>query len=202
VTSVAVPRAGLVALALAATACGRDALDDGCPTVAAGDLAVTELRGPQDDADGPNGQWIELYATRATSLGGLQVDVTKLDGSDGGSFLVRADLDLAAGAYAVLGGFPAGEAPAHVDYAYGDDLGDDLFATAAITIAACGVEVDRIIYRDLTDFGTLALDGAIDPPSAAANDDETAFCVDDRLDDSNPTAGAGGTPGASNPPCP
>jgi hypothetical protein len=128
--------------------------------------------------------------------------VRKLDGSGAARRAVRArETEIDAHGYGVLGRFAAGAEPAHVDYGYAADFDDELYASAGLDVLACDVLVDRVVYRGLTDFGTLALDGAIDPPSAAANDDETAFCVDDLLDEDQPSAGVRGTPGEPNRTC-
>lgn len=195
------------ALSVAALApgCSREALEVPCPPVAVGELVITEVRGAQDGGDDEQGEWIEVFnATDWTvSLLGLRVEVQKLDGTGAGGFLVRSpDLEVPAGGYAVLGRFERDVEPDHVDYGYKGDLDDELAASGAIHLLACDAEIDRVVYRGLTDFGSLALDGAIDPPSAAANDSEAAFCVDQALDETNPSAGARGTPGDHNPTCP
>jgi hypothetical protein len=207
-TAFAVVQLGGVAVgsvaAVSLAACSRDALSSPCPELAPGDLVLSEVRGPQSDS-GDFGEWIELFNASGTPLGltGLKVEVSKLDGSASASLLVRAaDVVVGVDGYVVLGRFDQDAEPAHVDYGYRADLDAPLFSSGAIYLTACEVEVDRIIYRELTELGTLALDGAIDPPSAEANNDETAFCVDATLDDANPSAGARGTPGEPNPVCP
>jgi hypothetical protein len=203
-SSPAARRAGLAILATLAVACSREPLDAGCPELGPGELVVTEVRGPQRDDGDAFGQWIELYngSGAALDLAGLRVSIRKLDGSGQGGFIVRAAAEVAAGGFAVLGGFPAGAEPAYVDFGYLDELSSPLYATAAIDVSSCGQLIDRVIYHGLPDFGTYALDGALAPPDADANDDDAGFCVDDRLDDADPSAGPPGTPGATNPPCP
>lgn len=199
-----VQRAGLATAALLAVACAREPLDAACPEAAPGDLVISELRGDQRVDDDPYGEWIELYNASdvAIDLAGLRLDVRKLDGSGGGTILVRRrDTFVAPGSYVVLGRVAEGAEPSHIDYGYADDFDDELFTSGAIDVSSCGELIDRVVYRSLTDFGTLALDGAIDPPSADANDDEAAFCVDDQLDDANPSAGVRGTPQAPNKAC-
>ncbi len=191
-----------MAIAAVCAACGHEPLDDACPSLGVGDLVVTELRGPQVGDDGPWGQWIEVYAPGgAVDLAGLRVVLTQANGADAGELIVRQDARTNTDGYAALGRFPPDATPGFAAYGYQSDFDDDLYTTAAIDLISCGVRVDRLIYRSLTEFGTLALDGDLDPPSASGNDDETAFCVDDRIDDQDPSAGAGGTPGAPNPPC-
>lgn len=47
--------------------CTRDPVTAVCPTIAAGDLVVTEIRGPQtpDDSNGP---WVELFNASGQSI--------------------------------------------------------------------------------------------------------------------------------------
>jgi hypothetical protein len=164
--SAGVPSAILAAITV--VACSRESLDDACPDLAEGDLAVTELRGE-------GGHWIEVYAAadHPVEVAGLRVDLSKVDGSLVTTVLLRESLTMDDGSYAVLG------------------FDTELYAPAALDLFACEVRVDRVIYRELRDDGTLALDGAIDPPSASANDDEAAYCFD-----------PAGSPGEPNPPCP
>jgi hypothetical protein len=181
-------------------ACAREPRDVECPDVAAGDLVLSEVRGSQSGAD-TWGEWVEVYnATDAPiGLAGTLLVFTKLDGSDERRIVVRArDVSVPARGYAVLGRFAHEQRPAHIDYGWAEDSSDDMFPAAAVRIDACGVEIDRAIYRDLPAMGTLALDGAA-PPDAAANDVEGAWCPD--TNPGPPTElGLPGTPGEANPP--
>ncbi len=196
--------AGAVGLVLGG--CVRDSLDWACPNVGPGDLVVTEIRGKQSDSNDTYGQWIEFYngADRALDLYGVQLWVQRLDGGAEGRIIIRNEgLMLSAGDYAVVGRFPPTDLPPHVDYGYLEDFSSDLYNGGAIDIMACGERIDRVIYRDLPSSGTLALDGAIDPPNADANDDETRWCQDDAEDNPDPTEmGIRGTPGEGNITCP
>jgi hypothetical protein len=198
----------MTAAALAAfPACSREPLASICPDVAPGDLVITEVRGPQQgpDAADLSGEWIELYnaSGETLDLAGLRLELQKLDGTGALGFIVRRrGVEVEPGGYAVLGRFADGAEPSHVDYGYRGDLDSSLHGSGAIEVVACDVTVDRLIYRNLSDRGTLALDGAIDPPTAEANDDAGATCVDDAVDPAAPSAGARGTPGEENPACP
>jgi hypothetical protein len=184
--------------------CEREPLGWICPSLDPGSVVVTELRGEQSGAD-TYGQWIELYNATAAAidLEGAVVEVVRLDGGAEGRILVRDSLPVAAGAYAVLGRFAPGEEPDWVDYGYALDFASSLFDSGAIDVIACDVQVDRVVYHDLPTTGTLALDGAIDPPTATANDDEASWCPDQVDDHPDPTElGIRGTPGQGNRPCP
>lgn len=177
-------------------ACERDPLDVACPEVAPEELVVTELRGEQDGED-VVGEWIELFnrSGQTIDLVGLKVRLSTLDGGRRDEFTVRTSLEVPPDGYVTLGRFSAGEEPAHVDYGYASELDRALNTTGAVELFGCGgLEVDQMIYRDLPTLGTLALDGAVAPPDARANDSEDNFCID--------AAGAGeGTPQMENPPC-
>jgi hypothetical protein len=192
------------ALCFCCPACERSPLDFDCPDLAAGDLVTSEVRGPQS-GDDVYGDWLELYnASGATvPLTGTLIRVTRLDGGSAARILVREPVSVPPGAYAVLGRQTTATLPGHVDYGYLADFDADLFDSAAIQVYGCDrdLEVDRAIYRNLPSRGTLALDGAIDPPDASDNDDETAWCVDDEEDANSATDGIRGTPQERNRPC-
>jgi hypothetical protein len=183
----------LLLIPLSVVACVRDPDDSKCPALAAGDLVVTEIRGPQTAAD-TTGSWIELYnaSGAATSLDGLRVRFRKKDGSGELDALVRRDVPLAAGAYAVLGLDDDAQLPDEVDYGFASDFhGSAFLPNAAIDVEACGVLIDRAQYDALPRTGTFSL-GA-QPPTADANDFPTAWCTD---------PSPSGTPRAENIACP
>jgi hypothetical protein len=189
---------------LGCAACERDPREVDCPDADAGDLVITELRGPQSGSADAYGEWIELYNASGGNifLRGAIIRLTRLDGSSGGRILVRdPDLSVGPGEYVVLGRANPGQELEHVDYGYADDFNRSLFTSAAIDVLACDRHIDRTIYRNLPTSGTLALDGNIDPPSAAASDDESAWCVDNAADAATPVAGFRGTPRERNRPC-
>jgi hypothetical protein len=202
---------GLVCLLLLAGGCSRDGLEWTTPEVAPGDLVVSEVRGDQTGVDG-YGEWIEIYAAADADLAGLEIRVRRIDGSASGTVLVRASLPVAPGDYAVLGGFAAGEEPAHVDQGWllpcaGSASGCDdpwldggLYDAAAVELYAGGELIDRAIYRDLPSTGSWAVDGTA-APSADGNDDEETWCADQRTDAQSPEQGVRGSPGEANPPC-
>jgi hypothetical protein len=186
----------LVATAIAfASGCTRDPRDAVCPSLQPGDLVLTELRGDQVGSDDVLGQWFELHNPTGTSvnLAGLAISFRRLDGSAEAEVVIRHTLNVGPGDYVVLGKFAESATPVHVDYGYLEDLSGDLYDAAAVEVRACDVLVDRAVYRDLPDEGSLSLDGTAEP-DATENDDEAGWCID--------TAGAGaGTPGERNPPC-
>jgi hypothetical protein len=186
---------------------------------------VTEIRGVQA-ADDTYGQWIELYnaSSHALELVGVQVSLIHPNGIDRQTFFVRDDaLELAAGDRVVLGHQRPDDLPSFVDYGFFVDFHRvttetddattapeieiwqpaDLYAAATVEIEACGELVDRTEYDALPTMGTLALDGAIAPPSAEANDDPARWCNDSTEPPMSAMFpfGAPGTPGEANPPC-
>jgi len=189
--------------ALVALGCARDPLDNACPPAQAGDLVVTEIRGPQAGAD-TWGQWIEIYnaSGQDLALAGLAVEVLRIDGGDSWVILVR-DHDLLAGAgeYVVLGRRPATNVPAHMTYGYLPDFDHDFPPGAVVTVSSCGTVIDEMVYRNLPEGGSWELSGAIDPPSAAANDDENSWCIDTTPNTSMTELGLPGSPRERNPSC-
>lgn len=189
-----------------------------CPEVAAGDLVITEVRGPQPRGDAPDtgGQWIEIYNRSAATVDllGMHVRLRTLDGANQPTIVVRESVPVVAGGYVVLGGSEEVDAPPssfdynwYPDFSSADSDGDldelvedrDLFGAAAIDLEACGVRIDRMVYEDLPAAGTYALGGE---PDAERNDDAGAWCTDATSDDTDPaTVGLPGTPGSENPPC-
>ena len=185
-------------LLVACVACTREAADEICPELVAGDLVVTEVRGEQ--TSGSLAQWIELYnATgRGLELIGLHVRVRAIDGSDEDRIIIRRDLSVGPGAYFTIGVGDDAARPPYVDYAAGTDTGNALFANAAIEVEACGGEqIDQVVYRGLTREGTYSL--GLSPPTAAGNDPDSVWC-NNQDDDGSMTFP--GTPQAANPPCP
>jgi hypothetical protein len=186
-------------------ACVREPLTGGCPDLAAGELVITEIRGEQA---GSYRQWMELYnaSDRELSLGGLRVRFVPFDGSAPTGFFLRdAELTLAPGAYAVLGG--AGAAPVdYIDYDYTRDFHSasnpdsptSLPGGGFFELTACDELIDQVRVDLLPNPGTWFLTGA---PGADANDDVAAWCVDD-FTVANTGVGVRGTPGEANPPCP
>ncbi len=195
-------------------ACARDPVADHCPAVSEGGIVVTEVRGSQSGEDA-YGKWIELYnaSGSAIDLEGLELSLLRVDGGASGSILVRDSVPVGAGGYAVIGRFDPGEGPDFIDYGYvlpceGSSSGCDprwldtsFYDAAAVNVIACGVRIDRAIYRDLPSKGTWSLDGALAPPDATTNDDEANWCVDATEDADTPTLGYRGTPGEENRPC-
>jgi hypothetical protein len=170
--------------------CARDPVDAICPAITEGALVVTEVRGPQDDQEGP---WVELFnASSATiDLAGIKVRFRTRGGSSEIPILVRRSLMIGSDDYAVLGLFFDAEVPAHVDYGFLDDFEGSWLASAAIDVETCGQLVDRATYDELPDVGTYSL-GAM-PPDADDNNLLTSWCTD---------ATTAGTPGAANTACP
>jgi hypothetical protein len=189
---------------IAVGGCVRDPAEAICPPIGAGDLVVTELRGPQspDDSLGP---WIELYnaSNAAIDLDGIKVrfgdgqtyTMGSTDYDDFLAILVRRSLTVTAGTYVVLGMFEDTRAPAHVDYGFVLDFHVPWPAKAVIGVESCGVEIDHMDYESLEDTGSYSFGGA---PDADANDLRARWCSDKTAVSST----FPGTPRAPNKACP
>lgn len=200
-----VPCCWLLVVVAAAAGCAREPLDEVCPPLAAGDLAVSEIRGPQTGTD-TWGQWIEVYNATAAELdlAGLDLSLHKLDGSGQADILVRRAVRVEAGGYAVLGRFPADRLPEHADYGFEYDFGSSIYTDGVVGLVSCGTLIDEVVYQELPSEGSLAFDGAY-PPDAATNDEQSAWCVDDQPwepgDAGTTMVGVPGTPGERNRAC-
>jgi hypothetical protein len=190
---------------LVLSGCAREQEPFFCPDVGEGELIITEIRGSQEGPD-TWGQWIELHnpTDRDLDLFGLRVSMRPLDGDEPDVILVRAEgIALPAGGYAVLGRFDDDARPEHVDYGFQVDLESSLLPASQVTVTACGVITDRVLYRRLPGLGSLSLDGAT-APDAEFNDDETVWCDDatePSPDGPQTELGVPGTPGEANRPC-
>jgi hypothetical protein len=197
--------------------CVREAEPWVCPDLLDGDLVLTELRGAQSGGNDTYGQWIELYnrSGQALDLRGVQVHISRLDGSGYEALIVRApELLVEPGDYIVLGHHDPARRPEFVDYSFFGDFfsrstegnlqARSLYESGIVEVLSCGERIDRIVYRGLPPLGTYAFDGALEPDHKE-NDNEAAWCVDD--DDTPPEGpqtdiGIRGTPGEANRPCP
>ncbi len=158
-----------------ASGCARDPEAEICPEVGEGDLRVTEMR----RADDPDGTWIEVFNPgSAVDLEGMVVRLLSIDEATDLRMLVRRPLPLAGGDYVVLGDFADASRPDHVDYGFGADFDHEAPPSGAVTLFACGAQIDRVVFELPTD-GSYSFDG-------------TTWC----------TGSETGTPGSGNPACP
>lgn len=187
------------------SSCVREPMTAGCPDLAEGELAITEIRGPQQ---GSYADWLEVYnaSDRPLALGGLIVRVSAFDGSTSLRLFVRdGELELAPGDYFVLGGKGTLTAD-YLDYDYTRDYHSDahpeqpraLPTGGFFELLTCDAVVDSVRVPALPNPGSWFWAGE---PGADANDDPAGWCVDD-FTVSNTGIGARGTPGEANPPCP
>lgn len=191
------------------TGCERGSLKEICPSsVTTGQLIFSELRGVQTGAD-TWGQWIEIHNTTdtAVNVAGLKVRLRKLDGGSEVMMVVRDHgITVDPRGYFVLGHFPhtTESRPLHVNYGYDTDFTSDMYTDGVLEVYSCGTLVDQIVYHGLPKTGSLAFDGNLEL-TAAANDDENLWCVDDTEPDPGggevTDVGTPGTPGEKNRPC-
>ena len=171
--------------------CVRAPTEQVCPDLVAGDLVVTEVRGPQSPED-QLGTWVELYnaSTHLIDLEGVKLRFRKKDGSSEIPVLVRRTVLIDPGKYAVLGlVVDSMNRPDYIDYGFADDFTVGFLPAAAIDVESCGARLDRAVYDVLPKVGTYSLGGE---PSADQNDLPTNWCVN---------ATPSGTPQTANPGC-
>jgi len=185
-----------IVFAVLLPSCVRDPAPELCPDIAVGDLALTEVRGPQ--SQDALGTWVELYnaSAKTIDLEGLKIRFRKKDGSGETDVLVRRPLPLAAGSYATLGLFTEETKPAYIDYGMSGDFHTSFLSAAAVDVEACGVRIDRVTYDVLPGMGTYSLGAS--PPTADNNDLPTNWCTDG----TNVAGAYPGTPQQANVACP
>ena len=177
--------------------CVRDPVAASCPEVAVGDLALTEIRGPQNQDE--LGTWVELYNTtnHTIDLEGLKIRFRRKDGSAETDVLVRRGLEVGSASYITLGLFADDTTrPAYIDYGMSGDYHTSFLPAAAVDVESCGLRIDRVTYDVLPGMGTYSL-GAT-PPSADNNDLPIHWCTDA----TNLAGTYPGTPQQANPACP
>lgn len=184
-------RAAVLLLVLAA--CERDPAEELCPPLSAGDLVITEIRGPQTPADIVTGPWLELYNASGHVVDLLGIRVRFHDAQNNEDVvLVRRSIAMQAGSYAVLGMADDRALPPKVDYGFVLDFHDNPFpdGLTGVDVNSCDTLVDKISYDGLPSKGSYSLGG---PPSADANDTKSPWCTDSM---------SAGTPQAPNIQCP
>lgn len=147
-----------------------------CAAWLPGDLIISEVLANPSGAD-EGREWVELHSATDTAhaLRGLELSWSNEDGSDLRVHVFETDRPLEAGGYFVVGAVPDDDRPTHVDYGYGDSLGE-LDNTSGRLALRCGEHVlDEVVYRDTADGASRAYDGAL-PPNATTNDDLTHWC--------------------------
>ena len=184
-------------------ACAEDPLPYVCPAVDPGQLVVTELRGPQSEAD-TRGQWLELtnVGGGTVDLEGLHIVTYQLDGTNEMDGIVRYKRELDDGERFVVGKYASATMPAWIDYDFNHEWPSDVSADAVVELRACGEIIDAIVYHGLPTTGTYSL--GLEPPDADGNDDEEAWCNDTQPppdDEPMTEIGIPGTPGEENHPC-
>lgn len=194
----------LGALAMA-TGCTQPAESFECPIAAPGDLVITELRGAQEvtEEDGttsPYAAFVEVYnaGNQAVDLKGAVFEFRSIDGGDIKRAIVRDEITIAPSDYLALSpsdGAGADAVPLQPTFGY--DLKKNLPTNAQLTLSACDVVIDTIVYRALPTAGVWSFGaGGGATPSATANDDEDAWCTQTTTE-----FHVLGSPGAVNPSC-
>jgi hypothetical protein len=188
---------GSLAAPLVACGGGGSTRTDACGAgFVPGDLVITEIFANPAGTDEGN-EWIEVY--NATDVPLDLTGLVLLSAKDDGSSVkehVFGEFTIEPGDWAVLGGVLEEARPEHVDYGYGNDLGD-LRNTAGQLALGCGeVSIDNVLYEEATDMTSRGLDGSR-VPDATVNDDLTLWCDATTIFSDEIV----GTPGAANDAC-
>lgn len=182
-------------------ACGRDPLvaETACGEIEPGDVVVTEIHANPDGSDG-DGEYIELFnaSDGELALDGLTLATSRADGTSSKSHRL-SEVWLDAGDYLIVGNAVPGSSPAHVDYSYGNTLGNLRNSDAIISVSCGGLLVDEVRYARTTDGYALQLDGQLEPDHML-NDDPRYWCTA-RGAAEQVSPGNFGTPGSANGAC-
>ena len=180
------------------------ATSEGSDGVAAGS---TDSSGDSTSAMGSDADrgrdWIEItnLTDRTLDLWGLAIRNTNSGGAGEVFMRVRYRRELDAHGVYVLGLSDDEMRPSFVDYGVGGDFSmndSNLYDEGALTVQACGVDIDIVRYLFLPTLGSWSL--GVMPPDAAANDDIEAWCEDPVLAVIDGREEPG-TPGEANRPC-
>lgn len=179
--------------------CVREAEDPECPALAADDLVITEIAGPQTGNDLP--PWIEVYNASGGSvdLQGLRLRFRRIDGSSESAAIVRRSLRVEPGSYTTLGldADTDADRDPYLDYGFAADYQASWLTTAAVQLETCGTRIASVQYASLPRTGTYSL--GTTPPTAAASEIPASWCTDPQI-----VAGTAvpGTPQQANAACP
>ncbi|MBK8237309.1 MAG: hypothetical protein IPK74_17335 [Deltaproteobacteria bacterium] len=163
-----------------------------------GDLVITEIFANPAGTD-KGQEWFEIYNARevAVDVSGLVLRSAKDDGGSPKEHVVTA-LTIEGKSWAVVGGVIEDPAirPDHVDYGYGDDLGDLRNTAGSLAVLCGGNPIDEVLYDGASDATSRGFDGGRSP-DASGNDDLTLWCDATTMF----SADIVGTPGARNDVC-
>jgi hypothetical protein len=170
------------ALGALAAACGPDGSADEDCDLLAGDLVITEVFADSDAPAGGSGadegkEWFEVHnpTGAAIDLAGVRVLHSRPDGASEKEHILDA-LTIPAGGYLVLGNVLPELVAGHLDYGYGDELGDLYNSDGGKLALQCGTRlIDAALYDDVTPGKARGLDGGT-PPDSIVNDDTTQWC--------------------------
>lgn len=189
-------------------ACAREPLP--CvSSVKPGELVITEVCSRK----GCGFDFVEVCNVSSERLGlaGLGLVVARPDGSGKRTLWVR-DYGLVSdpGSFFVLGlGLPTSQAgaqdaaisklvfPLAYDASQDWTLQTGFYPAGVLELWACGELIDRVVYRELPENGSLALNGVLWPPTAEGNDSVESWCKDTEIGQ----YGFPGTPSERNRPC-
>ncbi|MFV8749369.1 lamin tail domain-containing protein [Nannocystaceae bacterium ST9] len=179
-----------------------EADDDVGPGMLPGDLVITEIMAdPEGSDDGL--EWFEIHnpTSEAIDLAGVELIVSKPDGTSRKAHAIARSLTIEPGDYLVVGSVLdeiATQSDAdHLDYGYADALGDFAGSGGYLALELGEDVIDEVYYVEASSGASRAFDGAFSP-DAVANDDLARWC-DSRTEFDGPDFLA--TPGAANDLC-
>ncbi|MFO7567092.1 MAG: lamin tail domain-containing protein [Enhygromyxa sp.] len=165
----------------------------------AGDLVISEIVA---DVEGPDKglEWFEIYNASSSpiELEGRTLVYSRADGTRRKTHTIARSLELAPGGYLTVGAMldEITQGVEHLDYGYGEDLGEFGNSGGYLAIECEGEIVDEVFYADVVPTASRVFDGSR-VPDAVANDYLDSWC-DSRTEFS---PGFAATPRAPNDVC-
>ncbi|MGB1013531.1 MAG: lamin tail domain-containing protein, partial [Nannocystaceae bacterium] len=167
----------------------------------AGDLVITEvMSNPSGSDDGF--EWFEIHnpGSEALALEGLNIVLSRSDGSSEKQHAMVTDIEIAPGGYVTAGNLADASKLVFIDYGYADILGDMSNGAGWLRINCGDTEVDSVTWLTDREGASHTFDGYL-PPDSVDNDELGLWCDAQTFSEHNLT-GDLGTPQFPNDWCP
>jgi len=167
----------------------------------AGDLVITEVMSNPSGADA-GFEWFELHnpGSGPIALEGLNIVLSRSDGSSEKQHAMVTDLEIAPGGYVTAGNLADASQLVFMDYGYADVLGDMSNGAGWLRINCGDTEVDSVTWLTDREGASHTFDGYL-PPDSLENDELGLWCDAQSFPDYYLT-GDLGTPQLANDWCP
>ena len=171
---------GLVTLGSLVGCRGDDVTGDdgGSCDLLAGELVITEIVANVEGQDAGL-EWFEIYNASGNTidLEGRTLVYSKVDGSALKTHTIARSLEVPPGGYVTVGAVldEVAQSTEHLDYGYGEDLGEFGNTGGYLAVDCGGDVVDEVYYVEVSESASRVLDGS-QVPDAVANDFVENWC--------------------------